>query len=87
MTWPPLSPAPGPKIENAVGGAHDIGIVLDHQDGVSQVAQVVQNLDQPMGIAAVQSDGRLIEDIQRPDQARAQRGRQLNALRLAAGES
>ena len=75
------------EIENAVGGAHDIGIVLDHQDGISQVAQVVQNLDQAMGIAAVQSDGGLIQHVQRSHQPRPQRSRQLNALRLAAGKS
>ena len=74
------------EIENAVGGAHDVGIVLDDQDRVSQVAQVVQDLDQPMRVAAVQSDGRLVEHIQRADQPRSQRSRELNALRFAAGE-
>ena len=74
----------GAEIENAIRGAHDIGIVLDHQDGVSQVAQVVQNLDQAMSVAAVQSDGRLVQHVQRPYQPRAQRSRQLDALGLAA---
>ena len=74
------------EIENAVGGAHHVGIVLHHQDRVSQVAQVVQDLDQPVGVAAVQSDGRLVQHVERSHQTRAQRRRQLNALRFAAGK-
>ena len=68
----------------SVGSAHHVGIVFDYQDGVSQIAQVVQDLDQPMGVATVQPDGRLIQHIQRSDQTRTQRCRQLNALRFAA---
>ena len=72
------------EVENAVGGAHDVGIVLDHENRVSQVAQVVQDLDEPVRIAAVQADGRLVEHVQRADQTRSERSRQLNALRFAA---
>ena len=46
----------------------------------------MQNLDEPARIAAVQPDGRLIEHIQRADQPRSERRRQLNALRFAARE-
>ena len=74
------------EVENVVGGAHDVGIVLDDEDRVSQIAQVVQDLDQPVRIAAVQADGRLVEHIQRADQTRTERSRQLNALRFAARE-
>src|ERR1035441_1353152 len=34
------------EIENAVGGAHDVGIVLDDENRISQIAQVMQNLDE-----------------------------------------
>jgi hypothetical protein len=76
----------GAEIENAVGGAHDLGIVLDHQDRVSQIAQVVQDLDEPVRVAAVQADGRLVEHVERADQPRSERGGELNALRFAARE-
>src|SRR6266404_8334580 len=72
------------EIENAVGGAHDVGIVLDDEDGVSRVAKVMQDLDEPVRIAAVQTDGRLVEHVERSNQTRAERSRKLNALRLAA---
>ena len=72
------------EVENAVGGAHDVGIVLDDENRVSQVAQVVQDLDEPVRIAAVQADGGLVEHIQRAHQTRTERCRKLNALRFAA---
>ena len=79
-----ILPGARTKVENAVGGAHDVGIVLHHQNRVSQVAQVVQNLDKPVRIAAVQANGGLVKHVQRADQTRAERSRQLNALRFAA---
>ncbi len=62
------------------------GVVLHHQDRVAEVAQALQNVDQAGGIAAVQPDGRLVEHVERPHQARAERGCQLNALRFASGK-
>src|SRR6267378_3543822 len=74
----------GAEVENAVGGTHDVGIVLDDKDGVSQVAQVVQDLDEPVRISTMETDGRLVEHVERSDQPRAERSRKLNALRFAA---
>ena len=74
------------KIQNVVGRSHDVGIVLDHQNRVSQIAQVVQDLDQAVGVAAVQADRRLVQNVKRAHQPRAQRRGQLNALRFAAGK-
>ncbi len=67
-------------------GAHDLGVVLDHEDRVAQVAQLVQDVDEARGVAAVQADGGLVEHVERAHQPRAQRGGELDALRLAAGE-
>ena len=44
----------GAKVENLIGRPHHLGVVLHHQDRVSQVAQLVQNVDEPRGVAAVQ---------------------------------
>src|SRR5262249_31872545 len=68
------------EIENCVGSLHDVAVVLDHENRVSQVTQIVQNLDQAVGIAAVQSDGRFVKHVKGSDQPRAQRSGQLNAL-------
>ena len=72
------------KVENRVGSLHDIAIVFDHQNRIAQVAQIVQDLDQAMRVAAMQSDRWLVEHIKRSYQTRAQRSRQLNALRFTA---
>ena len=54
---------PGPKVKNAVRRLHDVGIMLNHENRVPQIAQVVQNLDETMRVAAVQPDRRFIENI------------------------
>ena len=74
------------QIENVIGGLHHGRIVLDDENGVALVAQFLEDADEPTGVAAVQADGRLVEHIERADQLRAERGRQLDALRLAARE-
>ena len=74
------------EVEHVIGGGDGFGIVLDDEDGVSQIAQAFENFDQPVRIARMQADGRLIEHVERADQLRAQRRGQLDALRLAAGK-
>ena len=76
----------GPEIENVIGGQHGVGIVLDDEDRVAQIAQALQDFDQPMRVARMQSDRRLVEHVQRAHQMRAERSGQLDALRFAAGE-
>ncbi len=74
----------GSQIDNVIGRAHHIGIVLHHHDGVTQPAQLFQNANQPAGIAAVQPDRRLVEHVACAHQARPQAGGKLDALRFAA---
>ena len=45
--------------------AHHRGVVLDHQDRIADVAQALEDLDQPSRVARVQADGGLIEDVER----------------------
>ncbi len=74
------------QIDHVIGGGDRVGIVLDDQDRVAQIAQALQDFDQAVRVARMEPDRRLIEHVQRADQMRAERGRQLNALRLAAGQ-
>ena len=53
---------------------------------ISEIAQLVEYANQPRSIAAMQTDGRLVQNVERAHQSRSQRGGQLNALRLAAGQ-
>ena len=60
--------------------------MLDDQDGVAEVAQVLEDVDQPVRVARMQADGRLVEHVERADEMRAERSGQLDALRFAAGK-
>ena len=74
------------EIENVVGRENRIGIVFDDQQGVAQIAQTLQDLNQAVGVARMKADGRLIQHVKRAHQMRAERCGELNALRFAAGK-
>ena len=76
----------GADVDDPVGGADRVLVVLDDDQGVAQVAQPDQGLDQPVVVALVQADGRLVEDVEHADQAGADLGGQPDALGLAAGQ-
>ena len=46
----------------------------------------MQQSQQPIHVARVQADRRLVEHVERVDELRAERVRQSDALRLAAGQ-
>ena len=71
-------------VDHVVRGAHRVLVVLDHEHGVAEVAQALQRRDQPLVVAVVQADRRLVEDVEHADQRRADLGRQADPLRLAA---
>ena len=60
--------------------------MLHHDQGVAQVPEPGEGLDQAAVVALVQADGRLVQDVQHAHQAGADLGGQPDALRLAAGQ-
>ncbi|PYK98817.1 MAG: hypothetical protein DME19_11075 [Verrucomicrobia bacterium] len=76
----------GTEINEVVRRANDAGFVLDHDHGVSQVAELPQNPDQSARVTRMQTDAGLIEHIERVNQARAQAGGQVHAFGFAAGQ-
>ena len=54
--------------------------------GVAQVAQPAQRAEEALVVALVQPDARLVEDVEHAHEARADLGRETDALRLAARE-
>ena len=78
---------PGAEVDEVVGGADGLLVVLDHEHGVAEVAQALERAEQPGVVALVQADARLVEDVQHAHQACADLRGQPDALRLAAGES
>jgi len=53
----------GAEVDDVVGDGDDLGLVLDHQDGVSLVAQRHQQGVHPLDVVRVQAHGRLVEDV------------------------
>ena len=73
-------------VDDPVGVPDGVLVVLDDDQGVAEVAQPDQRLDQPVVVALVQADRRLVEDVEHADQAGADLGGEPDALRLAAGQ-
>jgi hypothetical protein len=73
-------------VDDVVGGADRLLVVLDDDDAVADVAQVKERADQALVVALVQADRRLVEDVHHPGQARADLRREPDPLRLAARE-
>ena len=73
-------------IDDIIGGLHRFLVVLHHNNGIAQVAQVFQRLYQSGVIPLVQSDGGLVQNIQHPHQTGADLGGQPDALAFAAGK-
>ena len=73
-------------VDDPVGGAHRLLVVLDDDQGVADVAQPLQRADQPRVVPLVQADARLVQDVEHAHQRGADLRRQPDALRLAAGE-
>src|SRR5262249_21562878 len=75
----------GAEIDDPVGGAHRLLVMLDDDDGVADVAESLQAGQQPFVVARVQADRRLVENVQHADQPAADLPGQPDPLRLAAG--
>ena len=59
--------------------------MLHHDQGVAQIAQVLQGADQPLIISLVQANRRLIQNVQHARQAGTNLRSQADALSLTAG--
>ena len=73
-------------VNNVVRRPHHVAVVLHHDDGVAEVAQVLQRLNQLVVVALVQPDARLVQDVQHVDEAGTDLRGQPDALRLTAGQ-
>src|SRR5262249_33937340 len=76
----------GADVEDVVGGADRVLVVLDDDDRVAEVAQARQRAEQALVVALVQADRRLVEHVHDADQAGADLRSETDALRLAAGQ-
>ena len=76
----------GADVEHVIGGADGVLVVLDHDDGVAEVAQAFERFEQAGVVALVQADGGLVQHIEHAGEAGADLRGEADALALAAGE-
>ena len=69
-----------PDVDDVVGGTDDLLVVFHHDDGIADVAQAFQHLDELLGVAGMQADTGLVQDIGGADQTAAQRSREVDTL-------
>ena len=77
----------GPQVDDPVGRLDHVEVVLDHDHRVAQVDQAIEHVEQLGDVVEVQAGRRLVEQVERlAGVGPGQLGRQLDALRFAAGE-
>ncbi len=84
--WPPCSPAPGPMSTTQSAVRMVSSSCSTTISVLPRFLEPDQRLDQPVVVALVQADARLVEHVEHTDQARSDLGGQPDALRLAAGQ-
>lgn len=72
------------NVDDVIGSANGVLVVLDHHQGVALLAEFVQGVQQNLVVARMQANRGLIQHIAHPLQIAAQLGGQANALGLAA---
>ena len=76
----------GADVDDVVGGEHHVFVVLDDNDGVADVAQLLETGDEFVVVALMKTDAGFVEDIEHVDELRTDLGGEADTLALAAGE-
>ena len=76
----------GADVDDIVGLADGVLVMLDDDHGVAEVAQVLERFEQARIVALVQADRRLVQHVEHAGQARADLRGEPDALALAAGQ-
>ncbi len=74
----------GPHVDDVVGGADRFVVVLDHDHRVAEIAQSLERSQQPLIVALMQPDRRLVQHVKHAREAGADLRRQPDALAFAA---
>ena len=77
---------PGAHIDHEIRSADGVLVVLDHDDGIAQVAKALKRSDEPLVISLMQADRRLVQNVQDAHETGADLRGKADALRLATGE-
>ena len=81
---PALDSRGGTKVDQEISRLHRIDVMFDDDDGVSQVPEPGEGVDQLVVVPLVESDRRFVKDIEDSHESGAYLRGQSNPLRLAA---
>src|SRR5205085_3781093 len=73
-------------VDDIIGGADRILVMLDDDHGVAEIAEAAEGDEQPLIVALVEADARLVEHVEHAGEAGADLAGEADALALAAGE-
>ena len=76
----------GAEVEDVVGLADGVFVMLDDEDGIAKVAEVFEGVDEALVVALMQADAGLVEDVEDAAEAGADLSGETNALAFATGE-
>ena len=74
----------GAYFDKGIGCPHEGFIVLDNDDGIALLGQFLEDGDEAVDVARVQSDGGFVEDKEGIDEGGSKTGSELDALGFAA---
>src|SRR5215203_4660416 len=74
------SSRPRAEIDHMIGGLDGFLVMLNYDDSVTQISETPQGCKQPLVIPLVQSDTRLVQNVEHSYQSRADLRRESDAL-------
>ncbi len=73
----------GADVDDVVGRADGVLVVFDDDEGVAEIPEPEERLDEPLVVPLVQPDRRFVEDVEHAHQTRTDLGGQADPLRFA----
>ena len=75
-----------PEVDQVVGRANRLFVVLDDEHGVAEIAQLAERAEQPPVVALMQANRRLVEHVEHAGELRANLRGEPDALPFSARE-
>ena len=82
-----MSTGSGSQVNDVVRPTDGVLVVLDDDHGVSKITQTFERSQESVVVFVMQSDRRLVQDVEHAAEARANLGRQADALALTSRQS
>jgi hypothetical protein len=57
-----------------VSGPHDVFVVFNDDNGVAEIAELLEDANEALGVLWVEADARFVKDVGAPDQAATEAG-------------